>query len=264
MGWWSRQESNLRPSHCERDALPTELRPQPIYLQSFTRHFPNVKFHPFTTFLPRTLCIPCEDLPLTASGISPIPLVFLGVMSTRTRWSVSHGSTHSGFPCVEGSEGLSDPGERRSSGGQPAPGRAANDRANPSEAFVASGKGSSLYFAVRGSDGSDAQPTLGELLAAQAPATAQAFEGLFITRFEAARLESPLKFLAGYGRVCLQPVLAQEPVHSNPVGPVLRCSQIIAKGFAIRSSGTPRRGSWQNPADLRHRDRCPADGFHRS
>src|SRR2546429_9522096 len=26
-GWWSRQESNLRPSHCERDALPTELRP---------------------------------------------------------------------------------------------------------------------------------------------------------------------------------------------------------------------------------------------
>ncbi len=26
--WWSRQESNLRPSHCERDALPTELRPQ--------------------------------------------------------------------------------------------------------------------------------------------------------------------------------------------------------------------------------------------
>src|SRR2546425_1894027 len=28
-GWWSRQESNLRPSHCERDALPTELRPQP-------------------------------------------------------------------------------------------------------------------------------------------------------------------------------------------------------------------------------------------
>ncbi len=27
--WWSRQGSNLRPSHCERDALPTELRPQP-------------------------------------------------------------------------------------------------------------------------------------------------------------------------------------------------------------------------------------------
>ena len=26
-GWWSRQESNLRPSHCERDVLPTELRP---------------------------------------------------------------------------------------------------------------------------------------------------------------------------------------------------------------------------------------------
>src|ERR1041384_4116736 len=25
--WWSRQDSNLRPSHCERDALPTELRP---------------------------------------------------------------------------------------------------------------------------------------------------------------------------------------------------------------------------------------------
>src|SRR5690348_10479613 len=25
--WWSRQGSNLRPSHCERDALPTELRP---------------------------------------------------------------------------------------------------------------------------------------------------------------------------------------------------------------------------------------------
>ena len=29
LGWWSRQESNLRPSHCERDALPTELRPRP-------------------------------------------------------------------------------------------------------------------------------------------------------------------------------------------------------------------------------------------
>ena len=26
--WWSRGESNSRPSHCERDALPTELRPQ--------------------------------------------------------------------------------------------------------------------------------------------------------------------------------------------------------------------------------------------
>ncbi len=26
--WWSRAESNRRPSHCERDALPTELRPQ--------------------------------------------------------------------------------------------------------------------------------------------------------------------------------------------------------------------------------------------
>ena len=25
--WWSRPESNRRPSHCERDALPTELRP---------------------------------------------------------------------------------------------------------------------------------------------------------------------------------------------------------------------------------------------
>ena len=28
--WWSRQESNLRPSHCERDALPTELRPHHV------------------------------------------------------------------------------------------------------------------------------------------------------------------------------------------------------------------------------------------
>ena len=26
--WWSRGESNPRPSHCERDALPSELRPQ--------------------------------------------------------------------------------------------------------------------------------------------------------------------------------------------------------------------------------------------
>ncbi len=25
--WWSRGGSNSRPSHCERDALPTELRP---------------------------------------------------------------------------------------------------------------------------------------------------------------------------------------------------------------------------------------------
>jgi hypothetical protein len=33
-GWWSRQESNLRPSHCERDALPTELRPHPAKLQA--------------------------------------------------------------------------------------------------------------------------------------------------------------------------------------------------------------------------------------
>ncbi len=27
-GWWSGRESNPRPSHCERDALPTELPPQ--------------------------------------------------------------------------------------------------------------------------------------------------------------------------------------------------------------------------------------------
>ena len=26
--WWSRGGSNSRPSHCERDALPAELRPQ--------------------------------------------------------------------------------------------------------------------------------------------------------------------------------------------------------------------------------------------
>ena len=26
-GWWSRGESNPGPSHCERDALPSELRP---------------------------------------------------------------------------------------------------------------------------------------------------------------------------------------------------------------------------------------------
>ncbi len=34
-GWWSRQDSNLRPSHCERDALPTELRPQPRNRKKF-------------------------------------------------------------------------------------------------------------------------------------------------------------------------------------------------------------------------------------
>ncbi len=28
-GWWSGRELNPRPSHCERDALPTELPPQP-------------------------------------------------------------------------------------------------------------------------------------------------------------------------------------------------------------------------------------------
>src|SRR5215471_8347529 len=27
-GWWRRGGSNSRPSHCERDALPAELRPQ--------------------------------------------------------------------------------------------------------------------------------------------------------------------------------------------------------------------------------------------
>ena len=26
--WWSRGGSNSRPSHCERDALPAELRPR--------------------------------------------------------------------------------------------------------------------------------------------------------------------------------------------------------------------------------------------
>ena len=28
MGWWRRRGSNPRPSHCERDALPTELLPK--------------------------------------------------------------------------------------------------------------------------------------------------------------------------------------------------------------------------------------------
>ena len=37
--WWSRQESNLRPSHCERDALPTELRPQPVLYKQLTFTF---------------------------------------------------------------------------------------------------------------------------------------------------------------------------------------------------------------------------------
>jgi hypothetical protein len=32
---WSRQESNLRPSHCERDALPTELRPRTDHVEDF-------------------------------------------------------------------------------------------------------------------------------------------------------------------------------------------------------------------------------------
>ncbi len=46
LGWWSRQESNLRPSHCERDALPTELRPQPIENTRFSAatHFAACKF----------------------------------------------------------------------------------------------------------------------------------------------------------------------------------------------------------------------------
>jgi hypothetical protein len=37
--WWSRQGSNLRPSHCERDALPTELRPHPPSTSAVTAAF---------------------------------------------------------------------------------------------------------------------------------------------------------------------------------------------------------------------------------
>ena len=29
--WWRRGGSNSRPSHCERDALPAELRPRTAY-----------------------------------------------------------------------------------------------------------------------------------------------------------------------------------------------------------------------------------------
>ena len=38
--WWSRGGSNSRPSHCERDALPAELRPQskqPVYTRAATQ-----------------------------------------------------------------------------------------------------------------------------------------------------------------------------------------------------------------------------------
>ena len=43
-GWWSRQESNLRPSHCERDALPTELRPHPINFQILATQIERRRF----------------------------------------------------------------------------------------------------------------------------------------------------------------------------------------------------------------------------
>ena len=36
-GWWSRRDSNTRPSRCERDALPTELRPQPVHCKHLRR-----------------------------------------------------------------------------------------------------------------------------------------------------------------------------------------------------------------------------------
>ena len=51
-GWWSRQDSNLRPSHCERDALPTELRPHPpcptpVFLaERFSRRNNRLKSRP--------------------------------------------------------------------------------------------------------------------------------------------------------------------------------------------------------------------------
>ena len=54
-GWWSRQDSNLRPSHCERDALPTELRPQPIHFQELTR----------TLSQPQKLLSPLNTLAMT-------------------------------------------------------------------------------------------------------------------------------------------------------------------------------------------------------
>ena len=76
IGWWSRQESNLRPSHCERDALPTELRPHQIELQLVTLSFSKRKISPFTTSFPHLRRITCEELPPIASRIWRIPWVF--------------------------------------------------------------------------------------------------------------------------------------------------------------------------------------------
>src|SRR5881397_1650635 len=45
-GWWSRQESNLRPSHCERDALPTELRPHPPIHKALRKKVLTLKLFP--------------------------------------------------------------------------------------------------------------------------------------------------------------------------------------------------------------------------
>ena len=36
-GWWSRAGSNRRPPHCERGALPAELRPRPQAHGNFAR-----------------------------------------------------------------------------------------------------------------------------------------------------------------------------------------------------------------------------------
>ncbi len=35
--WWRRQESNLRPSACKADALPTELRPRGVDEENITQ-----------------------------------------------------------------------------------------------------------------------------------------------------------------------------------------------------------------------------------
>ena len=39
--WWRRGGSNSRPSHCERDALPAELRPQYSLPFQFARLYPT-------------------------------------------------------------------------------------------------------------------------------------------------------------------------------------------------------------------------------
>ena len=92
--WWSRADSNRRPSHCQCDALPTELRPQKSAAASLVASRPGRKQMPAVAYIIGRV----EPLPLSrrpSSRLCPRRRLCLLVPPMQGKDRSASGARHS-------------------------------------------------------------------------------------------------------------------------------------------------------------------------